>query len=155
MELMVFVFMLIIIWVLGSVLIHWLDDIQEKVVSRCFSYLTRRVISSTLKLFATIRTLPFESWRRQTDIYPSSALEEKHDCHLPSNNEVACEEDHLHPCIERLQRLEQLIEELNKKPTEMPLEKEQMLHQSLDRIKSVEYDLEKTKRVSTCSQSTT
>ncbi|XP_019183113.1 PREDICTED: phosphatidylinositol/phosphatidylcholine transfer protein SFH13-like isoform X3 [Ipomoea nil] len=131
----------------GAVLVHWLDDIQEKLVSRCFGYLTRRVISSTLKLFATIRTLPFESWRRQTDVYPSSALEEKHDSHLPSNNEAASEEDHFHPCIERLQRLEQLIEELNKKPTEMPLEKEQMLHQSLDRIKSVEYDLEKTKRV--------
>nr|GMD57925.1 phosphatidylinositol/phosphatidylcholine transfer protein SFH13 [Ipomoea batatas] len=131
----------------GAVLIHWLDDIQEKLVNRCFSYLTRRVISSTLKLFATIRTLPFESWRRQTDVYPSSALEEKHECHLPSNSEAASEEDSLHPCIERLQRLEQLIEELNKKPTEMPLEKERMLHQSLDRIKSVEYDLEKTKRV--------
>ncbi|XP_031116330.1 phosphatidylinositol/phosphatidylcholine transfer protein SFH13-like isoform X1 [Ipomoea triloba] len=131
----------------GAVLIHWLDDVQEKLVNRCFSFLTRRVISSTLKLFATIRTLPFESWRRQTDVYPSSLLEEKHDCRLPSNNEAASEEDRLHPCIERLQRLEQLIEELNKKPSEMPLEKERMLHQSLDRIKSVEYDLEKTKRV--------
>ncbi|KAL9679763.1 hypothetical protein QQ045_017629 [Rhodiola kirilowii] len=51
------------------------------------------------------------------------------------------------PCIQRLQRLEKTFEELSSKPTQMPLEKEKMLHESMARIKSVEYDLEKTKKV--------
>ncbi|KAG6407475.1 hypothetical protein SASPL_130466 [Salvia splendens] len=47
----------------------------------------------------------------------------------------------------RLQRLESLLEELNSKPREFPAEKDQILQQSLDRIKNMECDLEKTKRV--------
>ncbi|CAH9143538.1 unnamed protein product [Cuscuta epithymum] len=124
------------------------ESSKERLVRRCFIHLTRTVISLALKLFAIIRTLPFEAWRRQTGIYPSIALEENHDGYSPSShNNANSEEDQPHPCIQRLQRLEQLIEELRKKPPEMPLEKEHMLNQSLDRIKSVECDLEKTKRV--------
>ncbi|VFQ58710.1 unnamed protein product [Cuscuta campestris] len=141
----------------GAVLIHGSDSIQEKLVSRCLGYLTRPAISFVLKLFSVIQTLPFEAWKRQhMDIYPSGSLEEKHDSRSSSNSSSSSntaangeeeEDDHLHPCIQRLERLEQLIEELHKKPAEMPLEKEHMLKQSLDRIKSVEFDLEKTKRV--------
>jgi hypothetical protein len=61
--------------------------------------------------------------------------------------EAVNEEDRVLPCIERLQRLENVFEELSCKPAEIPLEKEQMLVESLDRIKSVEADLEQTKRV--------
>ncbi|CAM8952980.1 unnamed protein product [Rhodiola kirilowii] len=56
-------------------------------------------------------------------------------------------QDRALPCIQRLQRLEKTFEELSSKPTQMPLEKEKMLHESMARIKSVEYDLEKTKKV--------
>uniref|UniRef100_M1C0S4 Transporter n=2 Tax=Solanum tuberosum TaxID=4113 RepID=M1C0S4_SOLTU len=49
--------------------------------------------------------------------------------------------------MQRLHKLENLLEEINKKPAEIPAEKDRMLHQSLNRIKSVEVDLEKTKRV--------
>ncbi|CAK9168480.1 unnamed protein product [Ilex paraguariensis] len=55
-------------------------------------------------------------------------------------------EDLLHPCLQRLQNLEALVSDLLNKPTSIPPEKENMLHESLDRIKSIEYDLQKTKR---------
>ena len=61
--------------------------------------------------------------------------------------EAVNEEDHVRPCIERLQRLEKIFEEVSNKPAGIPLEKEKMLTESLERIKSVEFDLEKTKRV--------
>lgn len=54
--------------------------------------------------------------------------------------------------MQRLNRLENLLEEINKKPAEIPAEKDQMLLQSMDRIKSVEVDLDKTKRVRCISE---
>lgn len=51
------------------------------------------------------------------------------------------------PLWQRLQNLEVMVTELTNKPSKIPLEKEDMLHESLNRIKSIEYDLQKTKRV--------
>lgn len=51
------------------------------------------------------------------------------------------------PLWKRLQNLEVMVTELTNKPSKIPLEKEDMLHESLNRIKSIEYDLQKTKRV--------
>ncbi|KAL2473160.1 Phosphatidylinositol/phosphatidylcholine transfer protein SFH13 [Forsythia ovata] len=120
---------------------------EERIVKRSFSFMAKTLISFMVKLFALIRNVPFEYWRRQTNAYPSNALggEPKLDSHPPANAEAICEDQFL-PCVQRLQRLETLLEELNKKPAEIPLEKDQMLKQSMDRIKSVELDLEKTKR---------
>ncbi|KAG2716760.1 hypothetical protein I3843_03G144400 [Carya illinoinensis] len=50
------------------------------------------------------------------------------------------------PLWERLQHLETLVNELVDKPTKIPPEKEDMLQESLSRIKSIEYDLQKTKK---------
>lgn len=58
-------------------------------------------------------------------------------------------EDSITPCLERLQRLEETIYQLNKKPTVIPPEKDNMITESLNRIKSIEHDLQKTKSVST------
>lgn len=52
------------------------------------------------------------------------------------------------PLWKRLQHLETLVNELVDKPTKIPPEKEDMLQESLSRIKSIEYDLQKTKKVS-------
>lgn len=56
-------------------------------------------------------------------------------------------EDRLSPCLERIQRLEMMFDELTNKHAEIPLEKERVLLESWDRIKHIEFDLEKTKRV--------
>lgn len=59
----------------------------------------------------------------------------------------AKEEDFLHPCWQRLQNLESMVTELVHKPTRIPPEKDDILLESLNRIKSIEYDLQKTKKV--------
>lgn len=55
-------------------------------------------------------------------------------------------EERLHPCRQRLQQLEALITELSNKPSRIPQEKEEILVESLNRIRSIEYDLQKTKK---------
>ncbi|KAB2636560.1 phosphatidylinositol/phosphatidylcholine transfer protein SFH9-like [Pyrus ussuriensis x Pyrus communis] len=50
------------------------------------------------------------------------------------------------PLWQRLQQLEGLVTNLINKPTKIPQEKEDMLHESLSRIKSIECDLQKTKK---------
>lgn len=68
----------------------------------------------------------------------------------PSCQEIstspAIEDELLHPCWQRLQHLENLVTELFNKPTRIPPEKEDMLVESLSRIKSIEYDLQKTRK---------
>ncbi|KAL6511125.1 hypothetical protein OROGR_022249 [Orobanche gracilis] len=52
----------------------------------------------------------------------------------------------LHPCCQKLQHLENLVTELLKKPAIIPPEKDGILLESMSRIKSIEHDLQKTKR---------
>ncbi|KAF8087017.1 hypothetical protein N665_0603s0019 [Sinapis alba] len=52
----------------------------------------------------------------------------------------------LHPCWLRLQNLESMVTVLFDKPTNIPQEKEDILRDSLDRIKCIEQDLQKTKK---------
>ncbi|KAL1565729.1 phosphatidylinositol/phosphatidylcholine transfer protein SFH9-like isoform X2 [Salvia divinorum] len=52
----------------------------------------------------------------------------------------------LHPCYQKLQHLENMVNELSKKPARIPSEKEDMIHESLSRIKSIEFDLQKTRK---------
>ena len=66
----------------------------------------------------------------------------------PIDGEAVTGEDYIHPCVERLQNVEQILDKLKNRPAEIPREKDQMLLHSLERIKSVEFDLDKTKRVS-------
>lgn len=54
--------------------------------------------------------------------------------------------DDLDPCWQRLQHLESVVTELLNKPTKIPPEKEDILLESMNRIKSIEYDLQKTKK---------
>lgn len=56
-------------------------------------------------------------------------------------------EELLHPCYQKLQHLENMVNELSKKPARIPSEKEDMIHESLSRIKSIEFDLQKTRKV--------
>lgn len=51
------------------------------------------------------------------------------------------------PCLERLDRLEAVFNQLMNKPPEIPREKDRVLMESFDRIKCIEHDLEKTKKI--------
>ncbi|XP_073127390.1 phosphatidylinositol/phosphatidylcholine transfer protein SFH13-like [Henckelia pumila] len=133
----------------GTLMMQWLYAIQEKLIKRSFRFMVRTLITFTTKLFALIRNAPTEYWRRQNNVCPSNTLENEaeHTNQLStSSSEAVTEEDRVLPCLQRLKKLESLLEELAHKPAEIPLEKEQMIQYSLNRIKSVECDLEKTKR---------
>lgn len=54
--------------------------------------------------------------------------------------------DLLHPCEEKLMQLEAMVAELSSKPSRIPQEKDEMLAESMNRIRSMEYDLQKTKK---------
>nr|TKS18251.1 SEC14 cytosolic factor family protein [Populus alba] len=128
---------------LEGLFIRWFDIVKEKVGKTSIPSAARTLISFVVKLF---RSFPLEYLRRQNNIYPSNLMEHNTVIHSTAL-EAVNEEDHVRPCIERLQRLEKIFEELSNKPAGIPLEKEKMLTESLERIKSVEFDLEKTKRV--------
>ncbi|KAK8638430.1 hypothetical protein V6N13_136855 [Hibiscus sabdariffa] len=108
------------------------------------------LIALLVRLAAFIRTVRFESWRRPNYIHPSNTIEPNMNSHSNSTvQEVVNEEDHVRPRIDRLQKLEKAFEELNNKPAVIPIEKEKMLMESLDRIKSVKWlqgDEEESKR---------
>ncbi|KAI3526503.1 hypothetical protein L1887_05760 [Cichorium endivia] len=56
------------------------------------------------------------------------------------------EKELLHPCEEKLKQLEAMVAELSNKPSRIPQEKDEMLVESMNRIRSMEYDLQKTKK---------
>ncbi|XP_004294878.1 PREDICTED: phosphatidylinositol/phosphatidylcholine transfer protein SFH13-like [Fragaria vesca subsp. vesca] len=130
----------------GSSVGHHLDSVKDKIEKRNFSHVARLMISFLVRLIPFSHILRLEFWRRQNNnVYPSNLVESITDTN--SSAPEAVEEDRVLPCLQRLQQLEKVYEELSNKPATIPLEKDRMLMQSLDRIKSVEYDLEQTKRV--------
>lgn len=120
------------------IFMEWLEILHEKVVKKSFNHIGRPIVSMMAKLIALITNLPFEILRRKMNVYPSN------------NNTVEDEpqeQQSVDPFVERLEKLEGILEELNRKPAQIPVEKENMLHDSLERIKLVEFDLNKTKSV--------
>ncbi|KAI4307788.1 hypothetical protein L6164_030933 [Bauhinia variegata] len=129
----------------GTSVSHWVNMVKENIVKRDYLCVTRTTISFLDRLVTFFRSLRFEFWRTPNNVYPSNSLEHNASSHSPAV-QVNDEGDHIDSCVQRLQRLEKAFEELSNKPADMPPGKEQMLMESLDRIKSVEFDLEKTKR---------
>ncbi|XP_058102556.1 phosphatidylinositol/phosphatidylcholine transfer protein SFH9 isoform X2 [Magnolia sinica] len=116
------------------------------------AYITRLVAQFLVKLLALLH-LVLDGFGRLVSVpranerlenrcnpYPNTASSE----HQPAPLVVG--EDSILPCLERLQRLEALVSELTRKPARLPPEKDNMLLESMDRIKSIEYDLQKTKK---------
>lgn len=120
------------------------EILKQKLEKRNLQSIGRVLISFWVKLVAVVRSLQFPFWKRQNNIYPSNTV------HITNNNAASIqgvnEEDYVGPCLQRIERLEKIFVELSNKPAKIPLDKEHLLTESLDRIKSVEFDLEKTKR---------
>ncbi|KAI7758353.1 hypothetical protein M8C21_013714 [Ambrosia artemisiifolia] len=98
-------------------------------VKRSFRCITRPVVLLAKKLVKPICSLPIGT----NAVGPTPAVDSTSDT------------DQILPCLERLKKLEKMVEELRTKPAQLPAEKEQMLQHSMDRIKSIELDLDKTK----------
>lgn len=54
--------------------------------------------------------------------------------------------------MERLQRVELILNQLSSKPAEIPVDKERMILDSMDRIRGVEFDLQMANKVSIYSR---
>ncbi|KAJ4866768.1 Phosphatidylinositol/phosphatidylcholine transfer protein SFH13 [Raphanus sativus] len=120
----------------GASIIRWLHELRTENIAK-------RILALLLKLAAVFRCIPFQLLRRKNTITPSRATEDELN---PTHAETTMK-DKIRPCLERIQELEKVYEEIRNKPVEIPVEKERMLMDSLDRIKSVEFDLVKTKGV--------
>ncbi|CAI9295375.1 unnamed protein product [Lactuca saligna] len=110
------------------------DFILMEIVKRGFNYVGRPLVSLVEKLIVLITILPFDFLKRQKNVYPANTVEDE-------------PRESVNPFVERLEKLEGLLEELKRKPAQIPIEKENMLYDSLERIKLVEFDLNKTKSV--------
>ncbi|KAJ8491245.1 hypothetical protein OPV22_012966 [Ensete ventricosum] len=103
----------------------------------------RTLVAFIIKMLSFFRIL----WSRQDrrlNVHLSNALDLA--CNKNSTTE-ARKEDCVTSYMERLQKLEVIINELSNKPAEIPREKEQMILDSMDRIKCVEFDIHKTNKV--------
>ncbi|KAL6912216.1 hypothetical protein ACP4OV_001021 [Aristida adscensionis] len=104
-------------------------------------HFSRKVIALFLKLLSLLR---FLIRRRQQleNVHPQTVA-------LPRDRTDVqiIKEDRVNPCLERLERLETMFNQLSRKPPELPQEKDRAIQDSFDRIKSIEFDLEKTKKV--------
>lgn len=130
---------------------------ERRPLKKFIPHLTNIVVHFVLNLFACIYLLL--PWLKSCFIvqHSSKRLENQTKPQLPCSSSQeqsisqAVEKESFHPCWQRLQRLEELVTELINKPKRIPPEKEDMLLESLSRIKSIEQDLQKTKKVSAYS----
>ncbi|XP_068641195.1 phosphatidylinositol/phosphatidylcholine transfer protein SFH13-like [Aristolochia californica] len=125
-------------------LVERLITIKDRLEARNFLSVLRVLLTFMIKIVTLVRVLCWTGGRRQENVHPLSMLDSNSDG-LPSSEEV--KEDRVLPCLQRIQRLETIFSELSSKPASIPPEKEHMILESLDRIKSMEFDLEKTRRV--------
>lgn len=108
--------------------------------------IARAFVAFLVKVLSIIRILHLrKDKRRLENVHPLDASVTDFDQNLTPN---PVKEEPVNPCLQRLQRLEAVFHELSNKRAEIPPEKERMLLESWDRIKSIEFDLRQTKNVS-------
>ncbi|CAN1269622.1 Phosphatidylinositol/phosphatidylcholine transfer protein SFH9 [Linum perenne] len=113
---------------------------------------TRFLVHIVVKLLAWIylvvprmrRLFAAQHPSRQLQIQPQPLVPDSR----PQEPHVSQEsnEDELNPCWQRLQHLEKMVNDLLNKPSNIPREKEDMILDSLSRIRGIEHDLQKTKK---------
>ncbi|KAI4388553.1 hypothetical protein MLD38_000872 [Melastoma candidum] len=131
----------------GTTIYHCLGNSKQEVNLRVSRSMARTLLSLVFRLIGLFPLILSSIKRKKRDADMCNVVEEVVDAAHPSSAAATISEDHVVPCLERLRRLEELLEELANKPTTIPIDKERMLLQSFDRIKAVECDLEKTKTV--------
>lgn len=130
------------------------DDLTSDITQRrrLKKFVTSLAVNFIFRLFACIHLLIPGFGKIFVGHNADKQSEKQHKPELPqSSPQEQCisrakGDDLLHPCWQRLQNLEANVTELLNKPTRIPPEKEDMLVESLNRIKSIEYDLQKTKK---------
>ncbi|KMZ68731.1 Sec14p-like phosphatidylinositol transfer family protein [Zostera marina] len=127
---------------LGS--IHMINYDQDKMVLRVF---WRLLLNFVVKILSFLHAkITWRSVGGFNNIPPCKITSS----HLPSQSQIECTalpKDEVASCFERLQKLENMVNEISNNPSSIPLEKEKLLLGSWDRIKAIDQDLEKTKKV--------
>ncbi|KAJ9543541.1 hypothetical protein OSB04_023248, partial [Centaurea solstitialis] len=118
---------------------------QTHAPRRSMSLQLRRVLGFLYKVFAYIILLVFGLVKF---LAKSIAKPLSNGQNAPEFVNVSgpLKKDLLHPCEEKLLQLEAMVAELSSKPSRIPQEKDEMLAESMNRIRSMEYDLQKTKK---------
>lgn len=125
--------------------IHATKSEQERITFRGFG---RTLLAFVVKILYLLHNITYRSERRLTCIRQSSS-----EIQVPPNTPTqipaeAPKEDRVTLCHDRLQKLEIMFNEISSKSKDIPSEKNQILMECWGRIKSIENDLEKTKKVS-------
>ncbi|VAI85861.1 unnamed protein product [Triticum turgidum subsp. durum] len=106
-----------------------------------------KVVTALIKLFSFFKLfISSRALRRLENARPSTVpvpAAEK-----PQPRTVSADE--MSACLQRIENLESVCNHLASKPPEMPKDKEQQLLNSFERIRSIEADLERTKRGTAC-----
>ncbi|XP_035540734.1 phosphatidylinositol/phosphatidylcholine transfer protein SFH9-like isoform X2 [Juglans regia] len=121
---------------------------QRRLLKKSISYLTN-LLHIILKILACVYLLLPGLWRFFAVQHEEKQLEKHKKPKLADSRppeQLVSQSIKEDPLWKRLQHLETLVNELVDKPTKIPPEKEDMLQESLSRIKSIEYDLQKTKK---------
>jgi hypothetical protein len=108
--------------------------------------LIKLVVSALIKIFSFFRLFISVPVRRLQSANPPTApvpVAEKPQPRTVSDADMSA-------CLQRIENLESMCNQLASKPPEIPEDKEQILLNSFERIRSIEADLERTKRVSSC-----
>jgi hypothetical protein len=107
---------------------------------RTLENLVTGLIAVWIRISSFFHFFVYRQERLLENVHPHAATEQP-------KPQVVREED-MSACLQRLKKLESLCDHLMSKPPDMPKEKELVLLQSFDRIKSLEAELDMTKKVS-------
>ncbi|KAK8451380.1 hypothetical protein SEVIR_6G204600v4 [Setaria viridis] len=119
-------------------------NVDGTIAPRGWENMIKLVVTALIKLFSFIRLFISRAERR-LEIVHRSAPPVIQAAEKPRPRTVSDEE--MCACLQRLDNLESLCNHLATKPPQIPEDKELVLLSSFERIKSVEADLERTKRV--------
>ncbi|KAL6623098.1 hypothetical protein ACP70R_032977 [Stipagrostis hirtigluma subsp. patula] len=111
-------------------------ELVVQVIKAIFVFLWK--LLSMVQLFSALRSVA----SHYVDIRSSS--EHGHNLGMKSNCSV--DRGYVVPCLERLERLEHMVMELNQRSPRIPPEKENLIEESVRRIRSIERDIKKTRR---------
>ncbi|XP_078163092.1 phosphatidylinositol/phosphatidylcholine transfer protein SFH13-like [Carex rostrata] len=113
-------------------------------------YTVKAMFVLLIKLWNIIRGFSTRQVRRPVHSPPYAMQAQAQQSPSPAVNQPVVRQTtelNVKPCLERLDRLESIFNQLMNKPPEIPREKDRVLLESFDRIKCIEHDLDKTKKV--------
>ncbi|KQJ98842.1 phosphatidylinositol/phosphatidylcholine transfer protein SFH8 isoform X2 [Brachypodium distachyon] len=118
-------------------------NLDGTILPRGLENFVKVVLTALIKLFSFFRLFICAPQRRLEQAHPFP--EPVPAAEKPQPRTIS--DDDMIACLQRIENLESLCNQLASKPPEIPEDKEQILQNSFERIRSIEADLERTKRV--------